>query len=83
MATRKKKPTWTEKTPGQWVHKTGYTLTRVGRTMGWRLCDPHGEYLVTQLELPPGVPLIVDWADQYISYLEALPRNDAKRKTKA
>lgn len=62
---------WLEGPTGRYTNKKGYTLTRVGKTRGWRLCDAAGELLVTQLELLNGMELVFEWADQYIRYLEA------------
>lgn len=63
---------WVEQPDGHLLHIKGYTLTRVPNTKGWRLCDPSGEYIITQVELPDGMLVVVDWADQYIKYIEAL-----------
>ena len=66
----KRKPTWVEGPPNRYTNKKGYTLTRIASTKGWRLCDPSGKFLITQLELFEGMPVVFDWADQYINYLE-------------
>lgn len=66
----KRKPAWVEGPPNRYTNKKGYTLTRIASTKGWRLCDPHGEFLITQLELFEGMPVVFDWADQYIAWLE-------------
>lgn len=71
MPSKKTPSHWAEGPAGRHTNKKGYTLTRVGKTRGWRLCDPAGELLVTQLELLNGMGVVFDWADQYIRYLEA------------
>lgn len=76
---KKSKAPWVEGPPDRWTSKKGYTLTRVAKTKGWRLCDPHGEFIITQLELFAGMPVVFDWADQYIKYLEGLPDMSKKK----
>ena len=71
---KKQTAPWVEGPTDRWTNKKGYTLTRIASTKGWRLCDPHGEFLITQLELFEGMPVVFDWADQYINYLEAPPK---------
>lgn len=67
---KKRRVAWAEGPPGRYTNKKGYTLTRIANTKGWRLCGPGGEFIVTQLELFEGLPVVFDWTDQYINFLE-------------
>jgi len=77
----KRKPTWVEGPPGRHTNKKGYTLTRIANTKGWRLCEPDGSFLITQLELFSGMPVVFEWAEQYIAYLEAQAKKRSKTKS--